>query len=216
MNERLNFMKKLLALVLAVVLCFSLTACGKEKEPEIVKTALKETVSTDTVDFTLEDSQLTYYVSNNSTTYVEPTEQPNTLYAAKKGTCYVSMTVTIKNTDRGGSISFGGSFNSWNPAEWNVKYNGETYEMFGFDLTTDKPKSMNLNYAALLSKETGRVIKRVGSNNKLIFAGETFTIRLFGVIQTEPQSLKDGFDLEVKVPSSEGYQTFTYEIPAKA
>ena len=209
-------MKKLLALVLAVVLCLALTACGKEKDPEIVKTALKETVSTDTVDFTLEDCQLTYYVSNNSATYVEPTEKANTMFASKKGTCYVSMTVTVTNNDRGGSLGFCGNFNSWNPAEWNVKYNGETYEMYGFDLNNENAKSINLTYGALLNKESGKVIQKVGSNNKLISAGETFTIRMFGIIKTEPESLKDGFDLEIKVPSSEGYQTFTYVIPAKA
>ena len=143
-------MKKLLALVLAVVLCLALTACGKEKEPEIVKTALKETVSTDTVDFTLEDCQLTYYVSNNSATYVEPTEEANTLFASKKGTCYVSMTVTVTNNDRGGSISFCGNFNSWNPTEWNVKYNGETHEMYGFDLNNDNSKISNYHYLKIL------------------------------------------------------------------
>ena len=214
-------MKKILALLLLVSLCLSLAACGGNEsvettEPEVVKTALKETVSTDTVDFTLEDCQFTYYVSNSSDTYVEPTEEANTLFASKKGTCYVSMTVTITNTDRGGSLSFAGSFNSWNPADWNVKYHGETYDMYGFDLNIDKPQTINLTYAALLNKETGKVIKKVGSNNKLISAGETFTIRMFGVVPMEPGSLKDGFDLEVKVPSSEGYKTFTYEIPARS
>lgn len=209
-------MKKIISLVLVVVLCFSLVACGKEKEPEVIKSSLKEMVATDTTEFTLEDCQFTYYVSNNGANYVEPTEKPNTLFAAKKGTCYVSMTVTIKNIDRGGSLSFAGNFNSWNPAEWNVKYNGETYEMYGFDLNIENPKSINLSYGALVNKESGAMIKRVGSNNKLLSAGETATLRFFSIIKTEPESLKDGFDLEVKVPSSEGYQTFTYEIPAKA
>ena len=213
-------MKKLFALLIVVVLCLSLTACGKKdsdaKTPEVVKTPLKEMVSTDTAELTLEDCQFTYYVSNNSATYVEPTDTPNTMFAAKKGTCFVSMTVTVTNTDRGGSVSFGVSFGSWNPAEWNVKYNGETYDMYGFDLNSDKYQSINLSYSALVYKDSGKVIKKNGSNNKLISAGETYTIRMFGIVPMEPSALTDGFDLEVKLPSSEGDKTFTYEIPAKA
>ena len=208
-------MKKIIAILLVLTMAISFVACG-EKEPEIVKNNLKDTVATDIVEFTLEDSKLTYYVSNNSATYVEPTETPNTLYAAKKGTCFVSMTVTIKNIDRGGSLSFAGSFNSWNPCDWSVKYNGETYEMFGFDLNDTNAKKINLSYGALVNKDTGKVIKRVGTNNALISAGETFTIRMFGIIKTEPTALTDGFDLEVQVPSSEGHQNFTYTIPAQA
>ena len=223
--EKIDNMKKTLASLLVVALCLSLTACGgkeseepkaPDNEPEIIKTALKSTVSTDTVDFTLENCQFTYYVSNNSATYVEPTDKANTFFASKKGTCYVSMTVTITNTDRGGSLSFAGSFNSWNPAEWNVKYKGETYDMYGFDLNIDKPQSISLTYAALVNKETGKVIKKIDSRNKLISVGETVTIRLFGIVPMEPENLTDGFDLEIKVPSSDGYKPFTYEIPTKA
>ena len=78
-----------------------------------VKYNLKQTVSTDIVDFTLENCEFAHYVSNNSANYVEPTEEPNTMFAAKIGTCFVSMTVTITNKDRGGSIDFGGSFSDW-------------------------------------------------------------------------------------------------------
>ena len=209
-------MKKFIALVLVIVLSVSFAACGIS-EKNIVKSNLKETVSTDIVDFTLENCEFAHYVSNVSTNYVEPTEEPNTMFAAKTGSCFVSMTVTITNKDRGGNINFAGSFSNWNPASWNVKYNGETYEMYGFDLNIDNYKSIKLAYAAFIDKETDKIISKCGSDNTLIDAGETVTIRMFGIIHVDPESLKDAFDLEVSVPNSTGeYETFVYTIPAKA
>lgn len=210
-------LKKIISLTLVVVLCFSFAACGNNPEESIVKSNLTEIVSTDIVDFTLENSEFTYYVSNVSSNYVEPTEKPNTMFAARTGTCFVSMTVTINNKDRGGSIDFGGSFSDWDPASWKVKYNGETYDMYGFDLNVDNYRSISLSYAALIDESTGKVISKVGSSNKLIDAGESVTIRMFGIIHVDPASLKDSFDLEVSVPNSTGeYETFVYTIPAKA
>lgn len=208
-------LKKIISLALVAVLCFSFSSCGNS-EKNVIKSNLKETVSTDIVDFTLENSELTYYVSNGSSNYVEPTETPNTMFAAKTGTCYVSMTVTINNKDRGGSIDFAGSFGDWNPSAWKIKYNGETYDMYGFDLNMDNYKSINLSYAALIDKSTDKVISKIGTDNKLISAGETVTIRMFGIIHVEPTSLKDAFDLEVSVPNSTGeYETFIYTIPSR-
>lgn len=225
-------MKKAISLILALVMCLSLCACGdgssettnattapettEPPKPEIPTTALKETVSTDIVDFTLEHSKLTYYVSNVSSTYVEATEEANSLFAAKIGTCYVSMTVTITNKDRGGSMNFCGSFSEWDPADWSVTYNGEEYEMYGFDLNIDNYDNISLSYGAIVDKETGKVIDKVGSGNKLISAGETFTLRFFGIIKLDPASLNDGFELNVKVPNSKGeMEAFKYIVPAK-
>ena len=146
-------MKKIIAFLLSVVMCLSFAACDNKTndnetdsvdttiteteppKPEIPTAQLKETVSTDIVDLTLEHSKLTYYVSNASTNYVEATDEANSMFAAKVGTCYVSMTVTVTNKDRGGSLDFCGGFSAWDPADWSVTYNGEEYEMYGFDLS---------------------------------------------------------------------------------
>ena len=222
-------MKKALSLILALVMCLSLCACGDSEEskntsapettenpqPEIPTAQLKETVSTDIVDLTLEHSKLTYYVSNVSTNYVEATDTANDFFAAKIGTCYVSMTVTITNKDRGGSLSFCGSFATWDAADWSVTYKGEEYDMYGFDLNTDNYDNISLSYGAIMNKETGKVIDKVGSGNKLISAGETVTLRFFGIIKLDPESLNDGFELNVTVPNSEGKQeVFKYIVPA--
>lgn len=224
-------MKKALSLLLALAMCLSLCACGggssgennttntpettEAPKPEIPTAQIKETVSTDIVDLTLEHSKLTYYVSNSSSNYVEATEEANSMFAAKVGTCYVSMTVTITNKDRGGSLDFCGGFSAWDPADWSVTYNGEEYEMYGFDLNMDNYDSISLSYGAIINKESGKVIDKVGSSNELISAGETTTLRFFGIIKVDPESLNDGFELNVKVPNSTGeYEDFKYIVPA--
>lgn len=167
-------MKKALSLILALVMCLSMCACGganntespetpkttEAPEPEIPTAQLKETVSTDIVDLTLEHSKLTYYVSNSSTNYVEATEKANSLFAAKVGTCYVSMTVTVTNKDRGGSLNFCGGFSAWDPADWSVTYDGNEYEMYGFDLNMDNYDNISLSYGAQVDKQTGKVIQK--------------------------------------------------------
>lgn len=224
-------MKKVLSLILAVVMCLSVCACTpvdtapettvpettvpettEATEPPIPTAQVKETVSTDIVDLTLEHSKLTYYVSNVSSSYVEATEKANDMFAAKIGTCYVSMTVTIKNKDRGGSLNLG---NVWNFADWTVTYNGEEYDMYGFDLNTADYYKIRLDYAAIVDKATGKVLARNDTSNKLLDAGETCTLRFFGIIKVDPASLNDGFELNVKVPNSKGeYEEFKYLVPA--
>ena len=225
-------MKRSLSLIFALMMCLSLCACGsgnngeennatnapettEATKPEIPTSQIKETVSTDIVDFTLEHSKLTYYVSNSSSNYVEATDEANSLFAAKVGTCYVSMTITITNKDRGGSLNFCGGFSAWDAADWSVTYNGKEYEMYGFDLNMDNYDDISLSYGAIVNKETGKVIDKVGSGNKLISAGETITLRFFGIIKLDPESLNDGFELNVKVPNSKGVQeNFKYIVPA--
>ena len=180
-------------------------------EPSIVKHTMGETVSTNIVDFTLVNSTFTYYASNVSTDYGAPTDKPNTLFSAKTGTCYVSMTVTIQNKDRAGSLDFCGK---WNPGKWTVNYNGETYPIYGFDLNIAKYPNVKLNYGgAFVEPDTGKVLSKVGTGNKLISAGEEYTIRFFGIIHADPASLDDSFELTVKVPNSTGeYEDFVYTV----
>lgn len=224
-------MKKALSLLLALAMCLSLCACGggssgennttntpettEAPKPEIPTAQIKETVSTDIADLTLEHSKLTYYVSNVSTNYAEATEEANPLYAAKIGTCYVSMTVTITNKDRGGSLDFGGSFSAWDAADWTVTYNGVEYDMYGFDFSMDNCDDINLDHGAIVNKETGKVINMLNTGKILIRAGQTTTLRFFGIIKVDPESLNDGFELNVQVPNSKGEkENFKYIVPA--
>lgn len=224
-------MKKLLLLLLSLAMIVSLCACGGDgttnstptetttpptTEPPTVKLSIGETASTDLAEFTLESSQFTYYVSNVSTNYVEPTEEANTLFAASVGHCYVSLTFTITNKDRGGSISYAGSFPEWTP-NWTVSYGGNDYTVKGFDLNNNAgSSSISLSYSAIMNKDTGKMLGKHDSGNYLLSAGETVTLRTFGIIDTEPEALTDGYEFTVGVPNSSGaYEFFTYTVPAR-
>ncbi len=234
-------MKKTLSLLLALVMCLSLAACGGGNDTPaqdttetpttteaptemttevptepVVKLALGETASTDLADFTLEASQFTYYVSNNSSNYYEPTEEPNPLYAASIGHCYVSLTFTITNKDRGGSISYAGSFAEWHP-NWTVHYGDNDYTVKGFDLNNnDGGYGINLSFSTIMNRETGEIIKKHDSSNYLLSAGETVTLRTFGVIGVDPENLTDGYELTIGVLNSKGeHEYFTYTVPAR-
>lgn len=232
-------MKKTISLLLALALCLSLCACGggtseTTKAPTeatqpptteatapptepVLKLALGETASTDLAEFTLESSEFTYYVSNVSSNYVEPTDVPNDLFAASIGYCYVSVTFTITNKDRGGSIDYAGPFAEWAP-NWSVSYAGVDYPVRGFDLNDNAGSyGINLTYAAVVDKETGETIKKHGSMNYLLSAGETVTLRAFGIINVDPENLTDGFEFTVGVLNSKGeYEYFTYNVPAQS
>lgn len=214
-------MKKMIALLLALVMSLSLCACGGgnnsvEETPTVPTLALGETASTDLAEFTLENSQFTYYVSNVGSTYVEPTEEPNELFAASIGHCYVSLTFTITNKDRGGSISYAGGFAEWEP-NWTVSYGDTDYPVKGFDLNNNAGYNyINLSVAAVIDKESGNVLAKNGTMNYLLSAGETVTLRTFGIIDVEPESLTDGYDFTVEVLNSQGeYEYFTYTVPAR-
>lgn len=179
-----------------------------------VKLALGETASTDLAEFTLEKSSLTYYVSNESTNYVEPTDVPNELFAASLGHCYVSLTFTLANKDRGGAISFAGTFGEWDP-DLTVSYGGEDYHVKGFDLNDNAGGYyLRLDWAAVIDRDSGKILNKHNSSNYLLIAGETVTLRTFGIIDVEPDALTDGFEIKVGVPTvGGGYEYFTYTVP---
>lgn len=236
-NNRIT--QEVLCLVLIISICLSLCACGNNvKTPEIteipttepsttaapsepatkfVQLTLGQTASTDLAEFTLEHSEFTYYVSNVSSNYVAPASESNNMFAASIGHCYVSVTFTITNKDRSGSISYAGSFSDWNPG-WIVSYDGSDYLVKGYDLNNrDGSIPMNLAFSAVVDKETGEVIQKHTSSNYLLPAGKTVTLRAFGIVDFEPENLTDSFDFSIAVPNSKNeYEYFTYNVPTQS
>lgn len=221
-------MKKALSLILALVMCLSLCACGGNNdttvptepktvptEPPTVKVNLGETVSTDIAEFTLLDSSFTYYATSLSTNYVAPVDEPD-YFTASVGHCLVSVTFKITNKDRGGSLSFAGGAGNWKP-NWTVSYNGADYSVKGYSLSSNSGNHwIDLAYAALLSADGNETIKRYGLSNYLLYAGDTVTLRTIGVIDIEPENLTDSFDFTVGVINSKGeHELFTYTVPAR-
>lgn len=195
----------------------STTASPTETASKFVQLALGETASTDLAEFTLEHSEFTYYVSNVSSNYVEPTSESNNMFAASIGHCYVSVTFTITNKDRGGSISYADSFSDWNPG-WIVSYDGSDYLVKGYQLNNrDGSIPMSLAFSAVVDRETGEVIQKHTSSNYLLRAGETVTLRAFGIVDFEPENLTDSFDFSIAVPNSKNeYEYFTYSVPIQS
>lgn len=208
-------MKRIIALVLSLTMILALCACGEEK----TKLAVGETASTDLAEFTLDNAQFAYYLSNVvNESYLTPTDNPNPMYAASTGHCLVSLTFTLTNIDRGGYLSFDSSYSAdqWNP-NFVLEYEDKEYPVNSYTLNAKDGERFSLTYAAIVDKETAAYIKEIGSSNYLLRAGSTVTIRAAGVVAVDPENLTDGFELSVDVPNSKGeYETFTYAVSARA
>lgn len=208
-------MKRIIALVLSLIMILALCACGETE----AKLAVGETASTDIAQFTLKDAQFAYYLSNVvNGNYLTPTNESNIMYAASTGHCFVSLTFTLTNIDRGGYLSFCDPFpeDQWKP-NFVLKYEGKEYPVNSYTLDDKDGETFSMEYAVEVDKETVGYIKKIGTSNCLLRAGSTVTIRAAGVVAVDPENLTDGFELSVDVPNSKGeYETFTYAVPARA
>lgn len=233
-------MKKLTALLLVVLMLLPLIACGGAKEPEAPAASvteapaepteaptpeptpepepeypqlkLGETASTNIVDFQMTDAKLCYYASATSNTFAEPRDASDGgIFAARTGTTYVVMTFTMTNKDRGGSLDIASSFGGNWPLYFTVDFDGESYRMYGFDLNYDS-SDIHLDYAAE-SHDGGKTFQRHSSGNELLHAGETLTLRVLGIVKTDPEDLNTPFGITVNIPNSSGdMELFTYNI----
>ena len=206
------WMKRVVGLLMTTIMILGLCACGNKEEG----LTLGEAVSTDLVEFQLEDSVFTSYVSNARSTYVEATDAENDLFAAAEGHCYISMVFTITNKSHDRSICYASTFAEWNPG-WVVSYKGESYPVKGFDVNNEEgTEFINLSYAAIVDQASGITIKKNESINYLLAPNEKVTIRTFGVIDVEPDTLNDAYNVKVGVLNTEGvHEEFTYAVPER-
>ena len=211
-------MKRFLAMILAIMMTLSLCACGGGGGSS-ASVQLGTTVSTDIVDFSMDNCEFTFAVSGTGTNYMEPVDATsNTIYVSSTGTCYVSMTFTILNKNRGGSLNVGVSHSGGWPLEWKVSYGGKKYPVRGFDVSNNNGQAdLLLQPAAILDKPSGTVLDTNSSRNMLLYSNEKVTLRMIGVLQMEPKSLSDSFEITVNIPTSSGkYEMFKYTVPAKS
>lgn len=207
---------------------FSLAACGSSgdsadgssQEAESSSAAalsLGETASTDIVDVTLTECNLAIFASAVSdASFLRPAEE-SSIYGASVGHSLVIPTFTLTNKDRSGSISVADSFD-W-PLAWSVSYDGNEYPIMSFDLNSNDggTRGIRLSPAAIINSETGDMIEKNDSSNYLLSAGETVSFRTIGILNMEPASWDDGFDLIIDIPNSSGeYESFTYSIPEES
>lgn len=207
-----EWMKRAIVLLLIAIMILGLCACGNREDG----LALGEVAATDLAEFKLEDSVFTSYVSNVSSSYVEATDVKNDLFAAAEGHCYVSMVFTITNKSQDRSICYASSLAEWNP-NWVVSYNEESYPVKGFDINNEEGTAfINLSYAAIVDQARGITLKKNESVNYLLAPNESVTIRTFGVIDVEPDTLNDAYSVKIGVLNSEGeHEEFTYVVPER-
>ena len=218
-------MKKTLAFILAATLMLSLAACGGENENsnnDADKSAendvdtqyynIGDTVSTDIVDFTLNNCDLSIFADPY---IIQPTEE-ETKYGAKVGSSMIIPTFTITNKDRSGYIDIRDEAVLLDNADdvsldWTVLYNNEEYTVTHFD----GQRGMELDPAAVLDPASGDIIVLNETMNYHLQAGQTVSLRTIGFINVEPETLSDEFSITLSLPSSSGKETFTYLVAAR-
>ena len=235
-------MKKIISLLLALVLCLSLCACGggdaapetaapstttepapetaapstttepAPTEPTIPKLNLGETASTNLVDFTLLNADFTIYASATSNSTYLSPVDDQTMYGASIGKILMIPAFTMTNKDRAGSMSVCGMTPDWN-FNWSVNYNGTEYPVYGFDLNSDDVR-VEMSPGCLIDPLTEYSINKHDSSNYLLYAGETVSMRIVTVANFEPANLTDGFELRISLPNASGeLEDFIYVIP---
>ena len=161
-------MKKILSLLLALVLCLSLCACGGETSKETYH--LGDTVSTDIFEFTLNEATFAYALNNvKGENFFAPkeynaTNDKDNPYVADTGKTFIAITYTITNTGRTTTQFYKGGF-------FTAKYNGKTYPAIGV---------LTLNASNK-------------SDNVLVEAGATESNRAYAEISVDVENLTDAF-----------------------
>ena len=196
-------MKRIIALVLAAVLCFSFAACGKSGD-NTTYYKLGDTVSSDILEFTLDKATLAIALNNiidndycSPKEYNSQTDNDNPFVCAK-GHTYAAFTYTIKNIDR-------------------TNYNGvlPLVEAEYKDVKSDKQVDGAQYFSALDEwKPTGNNANPPVYSWHFVLEPESpETYRSYIDIPVEADSLTDDFILTVNLPASDGsISNFSYLI----
>ncbi len=185
-------------LISLLVISIIIGLCGCSSKKEIHNYG--ETISSDTVELTVNSAELTYYASSvNNNTCAKPVDYSDGIYVAPNGSCLISMEFKIKNIGRS-HLNVADIYGDF-PLCWGIEYKGKVYNIKGFDLNNFYGYSLNLAWGCCL--ENGKTTSYHGSSNRIIDAGEELTFRVVGIIcDFEPESLEDDFYFMVNIPSS--------------
>ena len=204
-------MKKALSILLVLVMCLSLCACGKEtddlssnaggtgtnntqKNDKTGANELGEMVSTDILELTIHDAALSYYATADAV----PADN-SSVYVANKGKTLVCLEFTLTNTDRA-TLDTRDIL-----LEFNVKQNGNKSRVDGY-------KQAGLYLFGMPISENGQDFVTNNSSNILISAGSTVRIKYVGIISFDAD-LSSPFELVAKVKTSSGRsEDFLYTI----
>ena len=200
-------MKKLIALLLAIILCVSLCACSKaddDKKQSEDTVSVDTDVETDIIRLTITNAQLAIKLNDSDYDYkisedyfnaekYDSSKHAGADYVAPKGHTYVAIEFRVKNLDRAPVTFEATDFIT-------VKYAGEEYKE-------------SINYGC--RSEDGYVWEKFNKNVSTLTVDveETIYYRGYIDIPTDAESLDDDFYLTVTLPNSKDEtEDFVYFI----
>ena len=227
-------MRKIIALLLAGCMLFSLAACGGTQTEQASASsdgdipsevseeqyaAVGDTVSTDIFSFTLDSAALAIALDNTvDENYFLPKEfdaqqDSDNPYVAPKGHTFAAFTYTVTNLDRASAEFHDGSFAS-------VEYDGVAYSRAETPLEEGAymvdPEKKIRDIDGSMQTIPANEWQRGASNNLLLSVGAKETRRSYLDIPVEANSLSDEFKLTISIPTSDGSKTdFTYWVKAE-
>ncbi len=169
---------------------------------ESVSYQVGDTVSTDIIELTVENADLSYYANETC----EPSENED-FFTSSKGNTLVCLDFIIKNTDR---ADLDTNFLSL----YFTALQNENYSTVkGYDFNNpDGQFGLNFAHALIAKAPEGGFVEN-GTSNVLLSPGSSYQIRVVGVANFEADDLSAPFYLMVNVPDSDGnIERFIYTI----
>lgn len=215
-------MKRIIALLLALMMCLSLCGCGGGNTPKL---SLGETVSSDLIELTLSDVQLGYFAEAGAYRYSDkimvnldeaylPSDNSDgfAFFTSSKGHCLVCFDFTIKNIDRD-TLDLGNYFYETN-LSFTIDYDGNSFAVNGYSIHSGNDgDSRGLIYGDSAVSKNGVDFYAYDGQNILIEAGETYRIKVIGVVNFEPNDLSDPFEITAHLlNSSQKNDDFTFSV----
>ena len=183
-------MKRFIAIISILAMTILLAGCGGSSAETY---SLGETVSTDTMEFTLHNAQLSYYADS----MCEPAENEGA-YASSKGSVLVCLDFELKNTDR-------------------VDYDTRFFTANRFTLQQGK-NTVGLSdddkfyFGKPVYSEIKGKWEANDAMNILMDPDSTVHVKYVATANFEPEDLNAPFTISVNLNSSEGSEDFTYAI----
>ena len=169
---------------------------------ESVSYQVGDTVSTDIIELTVENADLSYYADETC----EPVENEG-FFTSNTGNTLVCLDFTITNTDR---ADLDTNFLS---LYFTALQNGNYSTVKGYDFNNpDGQFGLNFAHALIAAAPEGGFVEN-GTSNLLLYPGSSYQIRVVGVANFEADDLSAPFYLMANIPDSDGnINRFIYAI----
>lgn len=216
-------MRKIVAFAMALTMVITISACGAQKSDTIYHVG--DTVSTDVVEFTLDNAALALALENTmDENYGLPkdydaTEDAQNPYVAPTGTTFAAYGYTLKNLDRSSrTVSLQGE-------NVNVELDGKNYDLNSYDGQEWYEKNIKevaryLYEENLVLTNGQQVVENAGEwmstdlDSILLDSEQKESRRGYLVLPVETDNLDEAFYITFTLPTSDGEEIFTYQVNA--